>query len=221
MRGFVDVDAILLDLGVSSFQLEHGGRGFSFLQDGPLDMRMDPHQNLTAGVIVNEWSETDIADTLYYFGDERKSRRIARNIVANRPIRTTTELADVVQAALGGRRGQRIHPATRTFQALRIAVNRELEALEAVLPQCVALLKPGGRLSVISFHSLEDRIVKRWMQYEAADFVRDPAHPMGGVAKSPVLRLIVRKPISPSEAEVARNPRSRSARLRIAEKLAA
>lgn len=220
VHGFTSVDAILLDLGASSFQFDQPERGFSFQEDGPLDMRMNPHQNLTAAVIVNEWSETEIADTLYELGDERKSRRIARRIVAQRPIRSTRELAQIVEAAVGGRRGMRIHPATRTFQALRIAVNEELESLEATLPQCLDLLRPGGRLAVIAFHSLEDRIVKRWLQFEAADFVSDPAHPMGGVAKQPRLRPLVRKPIVPTDAEVARNPRSRSAKLRLAEKIA-
>jgi 16S rRNA (cytosine1402-N4)-methyltransferase len=219
--GFVDVDAIVLDLGVSSFQLDSAGRGFSFQHDGPLDMRMDPTQAISAATIVNEWSEKELADTLYYLGEERKSRRIARQIVANRPIESTAALADVVQSALGGRRGRRIHPATRTFQALRIAVNQELDVLEAVLPQCLWLLKPGGRMAIIAFHSLEDRIVKRWMQHEAADFVRNPAHPMGGEAKQPTIRTITRRPIMPADAEVANNPRSRSARLRIAEKLPA
>lgn len=219
-NGFDQVDGILLDLGVSSFQLNEAERGFSFQSGGPLDMRMDPQQDLSAAIIVNEWSENDIADTLYYFGDERKSRRIARQIVANRPIQTTTQLADTVQAALGGRRGQRIHPATRTFQALRIAVNQELDALKTVLPQCLTLLKPGGRLAVIAFHSLEDRIVKQWMNHEAADFVHDPTHPMGGEAKQPTLHVHTRKPIVPSNSELTLNPRSRSARLRVAEKIA-
>ena len=219
-RGFGDADAILLDLGVSSFQIDEPGRGFSFQSDGPLDMRMDPHQKLTAYVIVNEWPESELADTIYMYGDERKSRRIARRIVAQRPIRSTAQLAGVVTDAVGGRRGQRIHPATRTFQALRIAVNGELDSLRSVLPQCLEVLRPGGRLAVISFHSLEDRIVKQWMQQEAADFLRDPAHPFGGVERTPTVRLLERKPVMPSAEEVSRNPRSRSARLRVAEKCA-
>ena len=217
--GINDVDAVLLDLGVSSFQLQEPDRGFSFQHTGPLDMRMDPNQKLTASVIVNEWPEEDLADILYRFGDERRSRRIARRLVANRPIEGTRKLADVVETAVGGRRGQRIHPATKTFQALRIAVNQELVALQDALPQCLLLLRPGGRLAVISFHSLEDRIVKRWMQTEAASFVPDPTHPMGGVSREPTLRILTRKPIVPAEVERVQNPRSRSAKLRIAEKI--
>lgn len=217
-QGFLEVDAILLDLGVSSFQLETGDRGFSLQTDGPLDMRMDPTQELSAAEIVNAWPEADLADVIYHYGEESRSRRIARAIVQHRPLHTTGELARVVEAALGGRRGQRIHPATQTFQALRIAVNGELEQLEQVLPQALDLLAIGGRLAVISFHSLEDRIVKRWMQQEAADFVPVAADPFGGYARTPRLRLITRKPITSGDAERVANPRSRSAKLRIAER---
>lgn len=221
LRGITAVDAILLDLGVSSYQLDVSARGFSFQHEGPLDMRMDPNQNLTAAVIINKWPESDIADVLYEYGEERKSRRIARRIVAERPIYSTKELAEIVQSALGGRRGQRIHPATRTFQALRIAVNRELGSLEEFLPQALELLRPGGRLAVIAFHSLEDRIVKKWMQREAADFVPDPAHPKGGESRVPSLCVLTRKPIVPTQTERSENPRSRSAKLRVAEKILA
>ncbi len=219
LRGFTDVDAVLLDLGVSSYQLDQKERGFSFQQDGPLDMRMDMSQPLSAFVVVNEWPESELADAIYRYGDERKSRRIARAIVAKRPITTTAELAEVVSQAVGGRRGMRIHPATRTFQGIRIAVNEELTMLGNVLPQCLRLLKAGGRLAVISFHSLEDRIVKQWMKHEAADYVPDPSHPKGGVSKQATVKIVTKRPIGPSEEEESANPRSRSAKLRIVEKL--
>lgn len=216
---FDQVDGILLDLGVSSFQLETAERGFSWMMAGPLDMRFDPHQPTSAADIVNSWPERDLADLIYRYGEERNSRRIARYLVAHRPVNTTEELAQMVERAVGGRRGDRIHPATRTFQALRIAVNQELAQLERVLPQSLALLKAGGRLAVISFHSLEDRIVKQWMQSEASDFVHDRAHPYGGTTRTPALRVITGKPMTPSSAEIERNPRSRSAKLRIAARL--
>lgn len=218
-HGFAGVHAILLDLGVSSFQLAEAERGFSWQADGPLDMRMNPDQEISAWDIVNTWPERDLADLIYEYGEERHSRRIARAIVARRPIERTGQLAELVESAQGGRRGQRIHPATRTFQALRIGVNQELSKLEQVLPQCLRLLRPGGRLAVISFHSLEDRIVKRWMQQEAADFTPDPTHPMGGISKTPSVAIITRKPITAADAEIQHNPRSRSAKLRIAERI--
>lgn len=223
-KGFAQVDAVLLDLGVSSFQLDQAERGFSLMQPGPLDMRFDPEQYPSAADIVNSWPERDIADLIYQYGEERHSRRIARYLVQNRPITTTQTLAELVSRAVGGRRGERIHPATRTFQALRIAVNRELEQLTNVLPQALSLLRPGdtlagGRLAVISFHSLEDRIVKQWSQAEAADFVQDRMHPLGGYARTPTLRIVTPKPITPSSQEMERNPRSRSAKLRIVERL--
>lgn len=216
---FVGVDAILLDLGLSSFQLETAARGFSFLLEGPLDMRFDLSQALTAAEIVNSWPETEIADVLYKYGEERRSRRIARAIVRERPVESTAQLADIIARAVGGRKGSRIHPATQSFQALRIAVNRELEQLETILPVCLELLRPGGRLAVISFHSLEDRLVKQWMQAEAADWVRDPANIYGGYEREPSLRILTKKPLTASAVELAQNPRSRSAKLRIAEKL--
>jgi 16S rRNA (cytosine1402-N4)-methyltransferase len=214
-HNFTAVDAILLDLGVSSFQLDIGARGFSWMQPGPLDMRFDPAQATSAAEIVNEWPERDLADLIYQYGEERNSRRIARYLVQHRPFTTTQALAEGVSRAVGGRRGDRIHPATRTFQALRIAVNRELEQLHAVLPQSLQLLRAGGRLAVISFHSLEDRIVKQWAQAEAADFVQDRMHPHGGVARTPTLQIVTAKPLTPSSQETAENPRSRSAKLRI------
>jgi 16S rRNA (cytosine1402-N4)-methyltransferase len=216
---FASVDAILMDLGVSSFQLDQAERGFSLMQPGPLDMRFDPQQYPSAADIVNKWPEREIADLIYQFGEERHSRRIARYLVQNRPVTTTEQLADLVTRAVGGRRGERIHPATRTFQALRIAVNRELEQLTNVLPQALSLLRPGGRLAVISFHSLEDRIVKQWSQAEASAFVQDRMHPHGGYARTPTLRIVTPKPVTPSSEEIEQNPRSRSAKLRIIERL--
>ena len=218
-HGFVDVHAILLDLGVSSFQLAEPERGFSLQLDGPLDMRMNLDQETSAWDIVNTWPERDLADLIYEYGEERASRRIARLLVASRPIERTQQLAALVERALGGRRGQRIHPATRTFQALRIGVNQELSSLEQTLPQCLRLLRPGGRLGVISFHSLEDRIVKHWMQQEAATFVPDPMHPMGGVPTTASIAIVTRKPLTATDAEREQNPRSRSAKLRIAERI--
>jgi len=226
--GFAQVDGILLDIGISSFQLDEAGRGFSFQAEGPLDMRMDPNAALTAADIVNEWPQDEIANIIYKYAEEGRSRRIARDIVAARPLRTTTELAEVVARSLGGHRGQRIHPATQVFQALRIEVNDELGALEAALPQAVELLAPGGRLAVISFHSLEDRIVKQFMQREARDCICDTL-PGYGRSRAPrpcqcghkaTVNIITRKPVQAGEAEVGENPRSRSARLRIAERLA-
>ncbi len=216
---FAPVDGVLLDLGISSFQLETPERGFAMLLDGPLDMRFDPQATLSAAEVVNSWDERSLADLLYRYGEEQQSRRIARYLVRNRPFTTTTELAAAIERAVGGRRGSRIHPATRSFQALRIAVNRELEQLEQVLPQCLQILAPEGRLVVISFHSLEDRIVKQWMQQEARSYVPDRTLPQGGYEREPGLTIVTRKPIEAGEAEVAQNPRSRSAKLRIAVKL--
>jgi 16S rRNA (cytosine1402-N4)-methyltransferase len=203
-------DGVLLDLGLSSLQMDDPARGFAFMHAGPLDMRFDPGDALTAAEIVNEWPKHDLADIIFQYGEERLSRRIARAIVEARPITSTKQLAEVIVKAIGGKR-ERIHPATRTFQALRIAVNGELEAVEAVLPLSVQVLKPGGRLVVIAFHSLEDRMVKHFIRGlarnpENADFV-------------PVLRELTRKPIEPSAEEVAVNSRARSAKLRVAEKL--
>jgi 16S rRNA (cytosine1402-N4)-methyltransferase len=200
-------DGILADLGVSSLQFESGHRGFSFQAEGPLDMRMDPHGERTADQVVNQLSERELADLIYEFGEERRSRRIARAIVRSRPIRTTAHLAQVISAATRSMyKGERIHPATRTFQAIRIFVNRELDDLQALLaePAAPRVLKPGGRLVIISFHSLEDRIVKEAFREGA---------------KRGVYRLLTKKPVTASEEEVERNPRSRSAKLRAAEKV--
>ncbi|MBX3012842.1 MAG: 16S rRNA (cytosine(1402)-N(4))-methyltransferase RsmH [Caldilineaceae bacterium] len=218
-HGFTAVDAILLDLGVSSFQLDTPERGFSFRSDGPLDMRFDPHQGVSAADIVNSWPEKELADILYQYGEERQSRRIARFLVQQRPFQTTAQLAEAIERAHGGRRGNRIHPATRAFQALRIAVNEELQQLEKVLPQCLELLAHGGRLAVLTFHSLEDRIVKQWMQKEASTYVHDEMIPQGGYERRPTLAILTRKPITAADAELTHNPRSRSAKLRIAEKI--
>ncbi len=216
--GFDQVDGILLDLGLSSDQLELEDRGFALMADGPLDMRFDPAQPLSAADLVNTLPEGELADLIYAYGEEHLSRRIARAIVQARPVEGAAHLARVIERAVG-RRG-RIHPATKTFQALRIAVNDELGALQEVLPQAAALLRPGGRLAVISFHSLEDRMVKQFMQREAQDCLCPPEMLICQCGHVAMLRLITRKPVGPSVEEIARNPRSRSAKLRVAERLA-
>ena len=219
--GFVPADGVLLDLGVSSMQLERSPRGFSFQREAPLDMRFDPRQSITAADIVNGASERELRTMLYEYGNERNAARIARAIVqrrATRRIETTTDLVKVVVDVVGPHRGG-IHPATRTFQALRIAVNRELDNLREALPQAVDILARGGRLAVISFHSLEDRIVKEFMRREASECVCPPGLPACVCGKQPTLRLVGRKPIAPMPEEVARNPRARSAKLRVAEKI--
>ena len=203
------LDGMMADLGVSSLQLGDPARGFSFQAEGPLDMRMNPMSGETAEQVVNHIDERELADVIYEFGEERRSRRIARAIVRSRPIRTTTQLVEVVSAAarsmkLGQHKYDRIHPATKTFQALRIFVNRELDDLKALLEAAPRVLKPGGRLVVISFHSLEDRIVK--------DALREGA-------KQGWYRLLTKKPVTASEEEIDRNPRSRSAKMRAAERV--
>ncbi len=216
-EGLSDVDGILLDLGLSSRQLADAERGFSFSQEGPLDMRMDPNSRRTAASLVNSLPEEELADLLWRYGEEQRSRRIARAIVAARPVTTTAQLAAIVARSAG--RGQKIHPATRTFQALRIAVNDELQALADALPQARDLLGPGGRMAIISFHSLEDRMVKQFFQRESRDCICPPELPVCTCGHTATLMMVNRKPIRPTEDEVARNPRSRSARLRIAERL--
>lgn len=218
-HGFEAVDGILFDLGLSSLQLDDPARGFSFRFDAPLDMRFDPRHGITAAELVNELPEERLAALLREYGEERHARRIARAIVAARPVRTTGRLAEVVARAVPRARHERIHPATRTFQALRIAVNEELEALERALPQAVELLRPGGRLAVISFHSLEDRIVKRFMRREAQDCLCPPEQLVCTCEHVARLRVITRKPIMATEEEIAANPRARSARLRLAERV--
>jgi len=201
------ISGILADIGVSSLQLSDAARGFSFQADGPLDMRMDPRSERTAEQVVNHLDERELADVIYEFGEERRSRRIARAIVRSRPIRSTAHLADVISAAARPMNSEqrRIHPATRTFQALRIFVNRELDDLRALLEAAPWILKPGGRVVVISFHSLEDRIVK--------DAFRE-----GGI-KDKHFRILTKKPVTASEEEQDRNPRARSAKLRAAERV--
>ena len=200
------LDGLLADLGVSSLQLGDPARGFSFQAEGPLDMRMNPMSGETAEQVVNHIDERELADVIYEFGEERRSRRIARAIVRSRPIRTTTQLVEVVAAAARSMKWkhERIHPATRTFQALRIFVNRELDDLKALMEAAPRVLKPGGRLVVISFHSLEDRIVKDAMRAGAKDMN---------------FRLLTKKPLTASEDEIQRNPRSRSAKMRAAERM--
>ena len=198
------IDGLLADFGVSSLQLDEAHRGFSFRSDGPLDMRMDTRSGETAGQVVNQEDENELADLIYEFGEERRSRRIARAIVRARPIATTAELAQVISAAAPSMKGDKIHPATRTFQALRIRVNNELGEIETLLKSAPSLLKPGGRLVLISFHSLEDRQVK--------DSFRE-------AARDKVLEVLTKKPIVAEEQEQLRNPRSRSAKLRAAEKV--
>lgn len=217
-EGFAGVGAVVLDLGISSWQLDDPERGFSFQTAGPLDMRMDPNASLSASEIINTWPQEELADTIFRYGEEPKSRRIARAIIAARPLTTTDKLAEVIRRAVGGPH-TRIHPATRTFQALRIAVNDELGALERALPQAVALLAPGGRLAVISFHSLEDRIVKQFIQQESRDCICPPDFPVCRCGHRATIRPVNRKPIQADEAEIADNVRSRSAKLRIAERL--
>lgn len=217
-HAFAPVDGILLDLGLSSFQLETPERGFAFAQNGPLDMRFDPTRGESAADLLNRRDAEEIADLIYLYGEERMSRRIARLVVENRPITTTGQLAALVERAVGGRKGQRIHPATRTFQAMRIAVNDELGQLERVLAHSLDLLTSGGRLAVISFHSLEDRIVKLWMRDEAADYTPDPTSIYGRRDRTPRLSILTRRPLVASDEENSRNPRSRSAKLRVAEK---
>jgi 16S rRNA (cytosine1402-N4)-methyltransferase len=215
---FHPVDGILLDLGVSSLQLDTAERGFSLRLDAPPDMRFDPRQGLTASDIVNSFSEQELAKLIERYGEERHSLRIARHIVQNRPIFTTVELARLVEQALGGRHAK-IHPATRTFMALRIAVNSELQNLELALNQTLNLLRPGGRLTVISYHSLEDRIVKQFMRNAASSCLCPPGTVICRCGHVPTLKLISRKVIKPTSLEIESNPRSRSAKLRIAERL--
>ncbi|HEV2401220.1 MAG TPA: 16S rRNA (cytosine(1402)-N(4))-methyltransferase RsmH [Candidatus Sulfotelmatobacter sp.] len=201
------IDGILADIGVSSLQLDDAARGFSFQAEGPLDMRMDPQSERTAEQVVNHLDERQLADVIYEFGEERRSRRIARAICRSRPIRTTAQLADVISAAARpmNQAERRIHPATRTFQALRIFVNRELDELQALLAATPRILKPGGRVVIISFHSLEDRIVK--------DAFRE------GSNQDRYYRILTKKPVVASEEESDRNPRARSAKLRAAERI--
>lgn len=204
-RGISQVDGIILDIGVSSMQFDDAERGFSFQTEAHLDMRMGPHIEHTAAYIINSWEEKDLADLFYTLGEERASRRIASLIVKERtrePILTTLQLADLISSIIPRRSG--IHPATKVFQALRIEVNRELEVLTSVIPQAVALLEPGGRLAIISFHSLEDRIVK---------------HTFRSLHQEGKVTILTKKPIEPSSEELSKNRRCRSAKLRAIQKL--
>ena len=215
---FLPVHGILFDLGLSSLQLDSSERGFSFQHDGPLDMRLSPGQKITAADIVNTFSESELAHLIRTYGEESYSHRIARHIVQQRPINTTLGLAWTIERAIGERRG-RIHPATKTFQALRIAVNQELEHLETVLKQAISLIGFKGRLVVISYHSLEDRIVKQFMQQESKDCICPPETPTCVCGHTARLRLITKKVVTPFATEIQTNPRSRSAKLRVAENI--
>ncbi|MBK7453975.1 MAG: 16S rRNA (cytosine(1402)-N(4))-methyltransferase RsmH [Anaerolineales bacterium] len=212
------VDGIVLDLGASSMQFDHAERGFSFMQDGPLDMRFGSNAFQSAEDIVNTYDERDLADLIFRYGEDRDARRIAKAIVMSRPLHSTRELVAVIEKA-SPRRGDRTHPATQTFQALRIAVNEELAAVESVLPQAVAGLRSGGRLAVISFHSLEDRIVKDYFREQSKALVNPPYERIYEVERKAVVEIINKKPITASEEEVQGNPRARSAKLRVIEKL--
>jgi 16S rRNA (cytosine1402-N4)-methyltransferase len=218
-EGFLPLDGVLFDLGFSSWQIDDPARGFAFSKDGPLDMRFNPEGGApSAADLVNQLPEHELVALLFRYGEEPRSRQIARAIVAARPFTRTLELADVVTSAVGGRSGS-LHPATQTFQALRIAVNDELTALASALPDAVAALRPGGRLVVIAFHSLEDRIVKRFMRRESRDCLCPPELPVCQCDHQRTVRLVTRKPVVPADEEIAENPRSRSAKLRVVEKL--
>jgi 16S rRNA (cytosine1402-N4)-methyltransferase len=217
-HSFAPVHGVLFDLGLSSLQLADEGRGFSYQVDAPLDMRFSPQQTLTAADIVNTYAEEALADILWRYGQELHSRRIARRVVQERPLETTTQLAKIVEKTVG-RGYHRLHPATRTFQALRIAVNQELENLSAALEGSHDLLGYGGRLVAISFHSLEDTIVKNFFRQESRDCICPPDVPACVCDHKASLKLVMRGAIRPTPAEVAANPRCRSARLRVAERL--
>lgn len=215
---FVPVHGVLFDLGVSSLQLDRESRGFSFRRADPLDMRFSFDQQITAADIVNHYAESELADIIFHLGEDRAARRIAREIVRSRPILTSIELAQIIAKA-NPRRGKRIHPATRTFQAIRIAVNDELSALETALEQAVSLIGQGGRMAVISYHSLEDRIVKNFVRKQASDCVCPPGTPICRCDHLATLKLITRRPLIPTDTETASNPRARSAKLRVVERI--
>jgi 16S rRNA (cytosine1402-N4)-methyltransferase len=221
--GLTQVDGLLFDLGVSSPQLDQIERGFSYHHDAPLDMRMDRSNPLTAAEIVNSWSEEQLSRTLFTYGEERFARRIAQRIVqarAEKPIQTTLELVELIKQAIPERaRRKGRHPARRTFQAIRIAVNDELHVFEQTLKEAISLLKHQGRICVITFHSLEDRICKQIFQESAKGCICPPNFPVCTCGRKPIIRRVNRKPILPSAEEIAQNPRARSAKLRIAEKI--
>jgi 16S rRNA (cytosine1402-N4)-methyltransferase len=215
--GWDAVQGIILDLGISSMQLDTPARGFSFNADGPLDMRFDPDHLISAANLVNDLPEEELANLIWRYGEEPHSRRIARAIVQTRPLATTRQLAEVVARASGGNHGK-THPATRTFQALRIAVNDELQSVADVLPKTTAALSPGGRLAIIAFHSLEDRLVKQYFQRESQDCICPPEQPVCTCNHRATVKIISRHAIKASAEEIETNSRSRSARLRIVEK---
>ena len=216
--GWHSVDGVLLDLGLSSMQLDQPARGFSFRADGPLDMRFDTDQPVDAAELVNTLPEKDLAEIIWTYGEDRNANRIARAILQNRPVSTTKQLADLIEAAVRGPRG-RIHPATKTFQALRMAVNEELKAVETVLPRILEALTPGGMMAVISFHSLEDRLVKQFIKRESRDCICPPEQPICTCGHKAQLKAVDSHAIVPKDAETAENPRARSAKLRLAVKL--
>lgn len=217
-QDFVPVHGVLMDLGVSSLQLDREARGFSFRRADPLDMRFSIDQRVTASDVVNSYTQDELADLIFHLGEDRAARRIAAAIVRNRPLSTSLELAEVIEKA-SPRRGSKIHPATRTFQAIRITVNDELSALETALQQAASLIGQGGRMAVISYHSLEDRIVKRFFLKESSDCVCPPETPVCVCDHRATLKMLTRRPTTPSEAEIESNPRSRSAKLRSAERI--
>ena len=220
---FENVDGVVMDLGLSSRQLQAESRGFTFHGDQPLDMRMDPSQEVSASDLVNDLPEEELTDLFRTLGEEdaRSARAIARSVIAERPIHTTKTLTEAVTAAIGERSAARIHPATRVFMSLRIAVNAELQALESALPQALGLLRPGGRLVVVSYHSLEDRIVKRFFQRESKQCICPPRQLVCRCGHTAQVRRLDRSVTTPSLDEIARNPASRSAKLRAAERIAA
>ncbi len=215
--GWDSADGILLDLGLSSMQLDTPERGFSIQHEALLDMRFNPDAGLTAAQLVNTASEAELADMFFRYGEEPRAKRIAKMIIEARPLTTTTQLAEIAKRVYPSH--SRIHPATRIFQALRIAVNNELAVVENALPKAVSALHPGGRLAVISFHSLEDRIVKDFFRSASQDQINPPYEQIYEVERKAILKVINRKPITPSEEEIKANPRARSAKLRVAEKL--
>ena len=222
-HGFTQAQGIVLDVGLSSRQLQAIRRGFTFQDDQPLDMRYDPRQDVTAADLVNDLPEQELIDLLRTYGEEDawSARTIAKTIMGRRPLSTTRELVECIELAVGQRSASRIHPATKAFMALRIVVNADLQALESALPQALELLAPGGRLAVIGYQSLEDRLIKRFLHQEAKDCLCPPAQLMCTCEHTAQVKLLRRQGITPSIAEIARNPASRSARLRIAERIAA